>query len=61
MLLAAFGIGILLLGAVLLLPGFSALFHVTRLSAVQLWTVVGMAAGSLLVIQLLKAVRMGIK
>ncbi len=53
----AFAAGGLLLFAVLLIPGLHGLFHVAKLSAPLLGTVVGLAFGSMLVIQLLKAMR----
>ena len=54
-LLGAFAAGAALLGAVLLVPTLEPLFRVTKLSAGLLAAVVGLSAGSMLVIQLLKA------
>ena len=54
-LLGAFAAGAALLGAVLLVPALEPLFRVTKLSAGLLAAVVGLSAGSMLVIQLLKA------
>ena len=54
-LLGAFAVGAALLGAVLLVPTLEPLFRVTKLSAGLLAAVVGLSAGSMLVIQLLKA------
>ena len=56
-LLAAFAVGAALLAAVLLIPAVGPLFHVVGLSGKLLGYVAGLAAGSMLVIQLLKAVR----
>ena len=46
-----------LLGAVLLIPPLEPLFQVAPLSAGMVGTIVGLAAGSMVVIQLLKAIR----
>ena len=54
-LLGAFAAGAALLGAVLLVPALEPLFRVTKLSPGLLAAVVGLSAGSMLVIQLLKA------
>lgn len=56
-LLGAFVIGAVLLGAVLLIPPLEPLFQVAPLSAGMVGTIVGLAAGSMVVIQLLKAIR----
>jgi len=56
-LLFAVGVGAVLLAAVLLVPALHGLFHVTALSSAQLGTVVLLAVGSLVVVQLLKAMR----
>ena len=56
-LLGAFAAGAALLGAVLLVPTLEPLFRVTKLSPGLLAAVVGLSAGSMLVIQLLKALR----
>ena len=56
-LLGAFVIGAVLLGAVLLIPPLEPLFQVAPLSAGLVGTIVGLAAGSMVVIQLLKAIR----
>ena len=56
-LLGAFVIGAVLLGAVLLIPPLEPLFQVAPLSASLVGTIVGLAAGSMVVIQLLKAIR----
>ena len=57
MLLGAFAIGAALLGAVLLIPALEPLFRVAQLSAGLVGAVVGLAFGSMAVIQLLKAIR----
>ena len=56
-LLGAFASGAALLTAVLLVPALEPLFKVARLSAGLLGAVVGLSAGSMLMIQLLKALR----
>ena len=56
-LLGAFAIGAVLLGAVLLIPALEPLFRVAQLSAGLVGAVVGLAFGSMAVIQLLKAIR----
>ena len=56
-LLGAFAIGAALLGAVLLIPALEPLFRVAQLSAGLVGAVVGLAFGSMAVIQLLKAIR----
>ena len=56
-LLGAFVIGSLLLGSVLLIPGLKPLFQVAALSPTLLGWIGGLALGSMLVIQLLKALR----
>ena len=56
-LLGAFAVGAVLLGAVLLVPTLEALFQVVQLSAGLVGAVVGVAFGSMVVIQLLKAIR----
>ena len=56
-LLGAFGIGVLLLAAVLLIPPLEPLFQVAPLSAGLVGCIVGSAFGSMVVIQLLKALR----
>ena len=56
-LLGAFAVGAALLAAVLLVPALEPLFRVTKLSAGLLGTVVGLSAGSMVVIQLLKTIR----
>ena len=60
-LLGAFGIGVVLLGAVLLVPALEPLFQVAQLSWKLVGTVVGLAFGSMVVIQLLKMLRMRFK
>ena len=50
-------IGAVLLGAVLVIPPLEPLFQVAPLSAPLLGAIVGLALGSMLVIQLLKAIR----
>ncbi len=55
-LLGAFAVGVLLLGAVLLVPPLEPLFQVAALSVAQVGTIVGLSLGSMLVIQLLKAI-----
>ena len=56
-LLAAFAVGAVLLGAVLAVPVLRPLFEVAVLSGAQALWIVGLAFGSMLVIQLLKALR----
>lgn len=56
-LLLAVAVGIVLLTAVLLVPAFHGLFHVAALNGVQLGAVVLLAAASLVIVQLLKALR----
>ncbi len=56
-LLGAFAVGTALLGAVLLVPALEPLFKVAALSAGQAGCVAGLAAGSMVVIQALKALR----
>ena len=56
-LLAAFALGVLLLGAVLLIPPLGPLFSVVPLSMGLLGTVLGLSFASLAAVQLLKAVR----
>ena len=56
-LLGAFAVGTALLAAVLLAPALEPLFKAARLSAGLLGTVVGLAFGSMLTIQILKALR----
>ena len=56
-LLGAFAIGAALLAAVLLVPALEPLFRVAKLSAGLLGAVVGLSAGSMVVIQLLKTIR----
>ena len=54
-LLGAFAIGVVLLGAVLLIPPLEPLFQVAALSVSMVGAIVGLSLGSMLVIQLLKA------
>ena len=56
-LLGAFGIGFVLLHAVLLIPGLSGIFSVTPLSLKLIGCIYGLSLTNLLVIQLLKALR----
>lgn len=56
-LLAAFGIGAVLLGSVLLIPALEPLFKAASLTPALLMTVTGLAFGSMLAIQLIKYVR----
>ena len=56
-LLGAFTIGALLLGLVLLVPALEPLFAVAPLSIGMVGAIVGLAFGSMLVIQLLKWIR----
>ena len=56
-LLGAFAVGALLLAAVLLVPPLEPLFQVAELSAGLVGCIVGLAAGSMVVIQLLKTLR----
>lgn len=58
-LLGAFAVGAALLGAVLVIPALEPLFQVEPLSPGLLGAVLGLSAGSMVVIQLLKAVRRG--
>jgi Ca2+-transporting ATPase len=56
-LLLAFAVGAALLFAVLLLPFLATLFQIAELSAGLVGAIVGLAFGSMVVIQLLKALR----
>ena len=56
-LLGAFAVGALLLAAVLLIPPLEPLFQVAELSAGLVAAIVGLAFGSMVVIQILKAIR----
>ena len=56
-LLGAFAVGALLLAAVLLIPPLEPLFQVAELSAGLVGCIVGLAFGSMVVIQILKAIR----
>ena len=56
-LLGAFLLGVLLLAAVLLIPVLEPLFQIAQLSAPLVGAIAGLAFGSMLVIQLLKAIR----
>jgi Ca2+-transporting ATPase len=56
-LLGAFAAGAVLLGAVLLIPVLQTPFQVAALTLPLLLTIVALALGSMLVIQLLKAIR----
>ena len=59
-LLAGLGVGLvgaLLLAAVLLVPPLEPLFQVAELSAGLVAAIVGLAFGSMVVIQILKAIR----
>ena len=56
-LLGAFVVGAMLLGAVLLVPPLEPLFQVAQLSASLVGAIVGLAFGSMVVIQILKAIR----
>ena len=56
-LLGAFAVGALLLAAVLLIPPLEPLFQVAELSAGLVAAIVGLAFGSMVVIQSLKAIR----
>ena len=58
-LLGAFAVGVVLLGAVLLIPPLEPLFQVAALSAGQVGIIVGLSFGSMPVIQLLKALLHG--
>lgn len=58
-LLGAFAVGVCLLSAVLLVPALEPLFQAVPLSPGLLGAVVGLALGSMAVIQMLKAVRIG--
>ena len=55
--LARDSVGVVLLGSVLLIPVLEPLFEVAALSAPLVGAIVGLAFGSMLVIQLLKAIR----
>jgi len=57
-LLGAFGLGALLLGLVLLVPALEPLFKVVPLTGGLVGAIVGLAAGSMVVIQAIKAVLM---
>ena len=56
-LLGAFLVGTLLLAAVLLVPVLEPLFQIAALSPALVGAIAGLAFGSMLVIQLLKAIR----
>ena len=56
-LLGAFGVGVVLLGSVLLVPFLEPLFSVAPLSLGLIGCIVGLAFASMVVIQLLKAIR----
>ena len=56
-LLGAFAVGALLLAAVLLIPPLEPLFQVAELSVGLVGCIVGLAFGSMVVIQVLKAIR----
>ena len=56
-LLGAYAIGVVLLGIVVLIPAIGPLFQVARLSWSLIGTIVGLSFGSMVVIQLLKALR----
>ena len=56
-LLGAFAAGALLLGLVLLLPALEPLFAVAPLSGGMVGATVGLAFGSMVIIQLLKLIR----
>lgn len=56
-LLGAFAAGAVLLSLVLVVPALETLFQAAALTPVLLGSIVGLAFGSMLVIQLLKAVR----
>ena len=56
-LLGAFAAGAVLLAAVLLIPPLEPLFEVAELSAGLVGTIVGLSFGSMVVIQILKAIR----
>lgn len=55
-LIGAFALGILLVTAVVMIPGLHTIFKVQTLSFTQLFTVYGLAALNIPVIQLLKAI-----
>lgn len=54
---AAFGVGLVLLCAVLFIPGLSGLFKVAKLTGVQIGLIAGTSVGTMLVIQLLKLIK----
>ncbi len=56
-LLLAFAVGAVLLGSVLVIPALEPLFSVAALSPANLGAIVGLAFGSMAVIQALKALR----
>ena len=56
-LLGAFAVGAVLLGSVLVIPALEPLFSVAALSPANLGAIVGLAFGSMVVIQVLKALR----
>ena len=58
-LLGAFAVGVVLLGAVLLGPALEPLFQVVQLTVGLVGAVVGFSFGSMVVIQILKAIRTG--
>lgn len=54
---AAFGVGLVLLCAVLFIPGLSGLFKVAKLTGVQIGLIAGTSVGTMLLIQLLKLIK----
>lgn len=60
-LIGAFVLGILLVTAVVMIPGLHSIFKVQTLTVGQLFTVYGLAALNLPIIQLIKAIRCAVK
>ena len=60
-LIGAFVLGIMLITSVVMIPGLHNIFKVQTLTLGQLFTVYGLAAVNIPIIQIMKAVRMALK
>ena len=60
-LIGAFLLGLVLITAVVMIPGLHNIFQVQTLTITQLLTVYGLAAVNIPIIQILKAIRMALK
>lgn len=60
-LFGAFIVGLALLSAVLFIPALSGIFKVVSLSGIQILTVAGTSLATLIIIQLLKAIKSALK